>query len=615
MKEGHKQLHQWSFDLAASPEDLWPYLSDTNRIFHKLGANPVRPTAVSRNVPKGYLELSHEKLNSYVTWVEEPYIWEAPYRFSVLRNYKAGILHSLNISMESKPADWGASVIVKVSIVPSSPLFNFPVKLYTDYLVKRRLNKYLEEVEIAINNDIKPYELRKKEKLQRATKRKLKDLQNKLIKASKRSRIVFRLMDMLVYAEDEDLQTIHPYALAEYWGEKKFSVLNVFLHAAKLDILDFGWNICCPACKSAKHHFRKMQEARIHLYCDDCEREYTMDLNRNMHLVFKPHPLIRKISAKQYCVGGPQSKPHRVIQQHIDVGSNQYPQIELDEATYLFRTHNHGGHLILHVREDGADNINIILTNDDLGEQEFTISTTPNLVIQNHSSKKVVIFLDKVNWKSEAIYASEVCSSLDFKTLFAKETLKETAKVKASEVTMLFTDLMNSTELYLQEGDESAIGRVMGHFKIIQQIVAEERGGIVKTIGDSVMAVFWQPVSALKAVQRIQQIFSNSSAMGDDFKIKAGIHFGDCTAVNLNGRIDYFGTTVNIASRLVDHASEKEVMISEAVFKHHDVQLYLQKNSDTFFVKESMKELKGFEEEEFKVKQIRLERPPMRLVI
>ncbi|HBQ60890.1 MAG TPA: adenylate/guanylate cyclase domain-containing protein, partial [Balneolaceae bacterium] len=101
----------------------------------------------------------------------------------------------------------------------------------------------------------------------------------------------------------------------------------------------------------------------------------------------------------------------------------------------------------------------------------------------------------------------------------------------------------------------------------------------------------------------------------ESFKIKAGIHYGDCTAVNLNGRIDYFGTTVNIASRLVDIASEKEVMISESVFNHPDVRLYLQKNEKTFFVKEAMKELKGFDEEEFKVKQIRLERPPMRLVI
>ncbi|MDZ7756164.1 DUF5939 domain-containing protein [Rhodohalobacter sp.] len=62
----------------------------------------------------------------------------------------------------------------------------------------------------------------------------------------KRKRIVNRLIELITYAEDEDLERIHPYALAEYWGEKKFSVLNVFLHAAKLDLLDFGLGCVLP---------------------------------------------------------------------------------------------------------------------------------------------------------------------------------------------------------------------------------------------------------------------------------------------------------------------------------------------------------------------------------
>lgn len=615
MKEGQQQLHHWTFSLGVSPAELWPYISDTNRIFRHLGATPIHETSLSRSTPKGFLELSHNKLKSYVTWTEEPYMWEEPFRYSVVRNYKLGILKQLKLSIESIPAETGTKLNIKISVLPSSLAFSYLVKFYVEYFIKRRLTNYLQQIDESLRKNLKPYDYVKSNNLVRGAERKLKKLKPELIAASKRKRIVNRLIDLITFAEDEDLERIHPYALAEYWGEKKYSVLNVFLHASKMDLLDFSWDVCCPKCKSPKHNFRKMKEARVHLYCEDCESDYTMDFNRNMHLVFRPHPLIRKISDKKYCLGGPGSKSHRVIQQHLKIGDERYLQVELDEGTYLFRTHNHEGHLILHVREEGADNVNIYITDGELDGQEITISQSPNLIISNQSSQKTVCFVDKLNWKSEAIYASEVSSSLDFRELFAKETLKETSKVKASEVTMLFTDLMNSTELYVQEGDESAIGRVMGHFKIIQQIVAEERGGIVKTIGDSVMAVFWEPVSALKAVQRIQQIFTTSTSMGDAFKIKAGVHYGDCTAVNLNGRIDYFGTTVNIASRLVDVASEKEIMVSEAVFNHPDVQLYLEKNSDTFFVKESMKELKGFDDEEFKVKQIRLERPPMKLVI
>lgn len=615
MKEGQRQLHQWTYTLAVQHEELWPYIADTNKIFRKLGATPVQQTTLSRNTPKGFMELSHNAINSYTTWQEHPFSWELPYRYKLTRNYKLGIMRDLRIQAELIPTESGSNLNIKVYVKPSSYAFSLIIRFYIEYVVKRSLTKYLLQVEESLIKGLKPYEIQKSNKLPRKTQRKLRKLKNELTSVSKRKRIVNRLMELIQFADEEDVKRIHPYALAEYWGEKKYSVLNVFLHAAKLDILDFSWDVCCPRCKSPQHNFRKMKDARGHLFCEDCETDYTMDFNRNTHLVFTPHPLIRKISNKKYSLSGPDSKPHRVIQQYLEIGDERYPQLELEIGTYLFRSHNHEGYLKFHVREDGTDNVNIYISDEELNGQELIISPEPNITIQNISSKKVVCYLDKLNWKEEAIYASEVCSSVDFTTLFSKETLKDTAKVKASEVTMLFTDLMNSTELYVQEGDESAIGRVMGHFKIIQQIVAEERGGIVKTIGDSVMAVFWEPVSALKAVQRIQQIFSNSSAVGDSFKIKAGVHFGDCTAVNLNGRIDYFGTTVNIASRLVDLASEKEIMVSESVYNHPDVQLYLEDNSETFFVKESLKELKGFEDEEFKVKQIRLERPPMRLVI
>ncbi|MEX2364675.1 MAG: adenylate/guanylate cyclase domain-containing protein, partial [Balneolaceae bacterium] len=544
-----------------------------------------------------------------------PYIWEAPYRYVVTRHYKLGFLKTLRINVELKPVLNKTELNINIQVNPSRKIFGFILKFYVENFIKRRLNKVFAHIDESVVQSVKPYELSKPKKLVRGSDRKLKKIQAKLYENTKRQRIANRLIDLLKKAEDEDLERIHPYALAEYWGEKKYSVLNVFLHAAKLDLLDFSWDICCPSCKSPKNNFRKLRETRIHLFCEDCEADYSMDFNKNTHLVFSPHPLIRKLSDKKHCLGGPSGKPHRVIQQLIGVGEERYINVRLEEGTYLFRTYDHDGFLKLHVREDGDDNVTFYITENDFKGQEITVSKKPNLVISNRSSKKAVCFVDKLNWKQEAIYASEVSSSLDFRNLFSRETIKESSKVKASEVTMLFTDLMNSTELYLQEGDESAIGRVMSHFKIIQQIVAEERGGIVKTIGDSVMAVFREPASALKAVQRIQQIFTTSTAMGESFKLKAGIHYGDCTAVNLNGRIDYFGTTVNIASRLVDIASEKEIMVSEAVFNHPDVQLYLNLHSNTFFVKESQAELKGFEDEEFKVRQIRMERPSMRLVI
>jgi len=49
--------------------------------------------------------------------------------------------------------------------------------------------------------------------------------------------------------------------------------------------------------------------------------------------------------------------------------------------------------------------------------------------------------------------------------------------------------------------------------------------------------------------------------------VKIGIHSGPCIAVTLNDRIDYFGTSVNIAARVQGLSDGRTVMVSDSVFR------------------------------------------------
>lgn len=614
-EEGQQHNFDWKIQLKASPQQLWPFVSDTNAVFRLLRFPSVKKTELSRSAQKGFIGVTNARMSSYLLWEQEPYIWERPFRFGTTRHYKIGLLKYFRFLVDLSPNSEGTLVRTRIWITPQNKLLFSALRFLSERFIKRRYTRILNSFDKAAERDALLYEDNSPKPLVRGAEGRIRTIKNQLIENTRRKRIINHLIEYIRKADDDDLVRIHPFMLAEYWGEKKYAVLNVFLHAAKINLLDFSWDVCCPNCKAPRNNFRKLKESRAKLYCEECDLDYEMDFNTNTHLVFTPHPLIRKISDRTYSFGDPQSTPHIVSQHFLAIGQAEYLKIKFEEGTYLFKSHSNKGNLILHVREDGLDTITISLTDNDFEDQEVTISKTPNITLINKSSAKKVCFIEKKDWKEEATYASEVSSAHDFRTLFSREALKEGTSVKASDVTMLFTDLMNSTEFYRQEGDDMAIGRVMSHFKIIQQIVAEERGGIVKTIGDSVMAVFREPVSALKAVERIQQIFTTSTAIGDSFKLKAGVHMGECMAVNLNGRTDYFGTTVNIASRLVDAAKEKEVIISEAIYNHPDVKLYLNKRQGNVFLKDNQIELKGFEDEEFKIKQLRLERPSMRLVI
>jgi len=87
-------------------------------------------------------------------------------------------------------------------------------------------------------------------------------------------------------------------------------------------------------------------------------------------------------------------------------------------------------------------------------------------------------------------------------------------------------------------------------------------------------------------------------------------------AVNLNNRIDYFGSTVNIASRFVDYASENEAIISQQTLANSELQQILADFDSQSSVKNMSTRLKGFQKESFLIKRIKVDDgSPLRLAI
>jgi class 3 adenylate cyclase len=166
-------------------------------------------------------------------------------------------------------------------------------------------------------------------------------------------------------------------------------------------------------------------------------------------------------------------------------------------------------------------------------------------------------------------------------------------------LSVLFTDLRDSTRLYRAIGDATAFGRVMNHFDVLKKAIAEGDGALVKTIGDAVMAVFRNPESALKAMLSAQEILAAPSDGSPPLILKAGIHTGPCIAVTLNDRLDYFGSTVNMAARLEALSTGNDVIISRALYDDPDVRELLDSENLTATPFEML--LKGFDEERFEL--------------
>ena len=81
---------------------------------------------------------------------------------------------------------------------------------------------------------------------------------------------------------------------------------------------------------------------------------------------------------------------------------------------------------------------------------------------------------------------------------------------------------------------------------------------------------------AVEAALDAQAALAHPPGDGPPLTLKAGVHFGPTIAVTLNDRLDYFGTTVNVAARLGGLSSGYDVVISQRVRGDGEVQRLLE---------------------------------------
>jgi class 3 adenylate cyclase len=107
---------------------------------------------------------------------------------------------------------------------------------------------------------------------------------------------------------------------------------------------------------------------------------------------------------------------------------------------------------------------------------------------------------------------------------------------------------------------------VREHFSLLRDIIAETGGAVVKTMGDAVMASFAEPSPALEAAILMSREIGKIG--GDEsLALKIGLHTGPVVAIESNERLDYFGQTVNIASRVQEIARAGEIVITDPVYQ------------------------------------------------
>lgn len=126
---------------------------------------------------------------------------------------------------------------------------------------------------------------------------------------------------------------------------------------------------------------------------------------------------------------------------------------------------------------------------------------------------------------------------------------------------MLFTDLVGSTELLGQLGDDQAERMRREHFGLLRDVATAHSGAEVKNLGDGLMVAFASAVNAVSCAIGIQQaVYRHNARQGDErLRVRVGLNIGE----PIRDEGDYFGTPVVVAKRLCDEADGGQILASE----------------------------------------------------
>ena len=557
----------WRFD--ASPAAVWEVMADTARFNEAAGFAKHR--IEERVAPGGHVRYHAEgRIGPFAArWEEIPVEWIAGQRFTHRREFRDGPLRSMVASLALFPENGGTRAEYRLEVVPRGlrgrmilgPFFAGAGRVFArlvadaqGFLAGARVTPFAT-APVVFDRD----------------RRSRVDAMVAAIEATPHGHgLAARLAAELTDGSEIDLAHMRSLALARRWGvANPRHVVELCLQAVKTGLLGMEWVLLCPRCRGAKVTAPALDRLPENAHCAACNIDYGRAFHRNVELTFHPAPWLRPIPPGEFCLYGPMTTPHVKLQQTLAPGERRTLDLALPHGAYRLRTLHPGEATDVDWQSGGFPEV--------IAEDGHTHAGAPapagQVRLHNRGAHAVTIVVEARAWVAEALTAHRVTTMQSFRDLFAEEALRPGDEASIERITLMFTDLKNSTALYERVGDARAYSLVRAHFAFLAERVRAYDGAIVKTIGDAVMAVFAEPADALRAavaVQRDIDAFNEEHGDGPGEEaarivIKLGLHDGACVAVRLNDRLDYFGSTVNMAARLQGESRGGDIVLSPAL--------------------------------------------------
>jgi class 3 adenylate cyclase len=554
----------WTFELPGTPQALWPFISDTSRMNRALG------TAEMTFVEKDGKRYGSSKTGGVKhEWLEVPWNWVAEQWLTSTRIYERGFMRVMYAIHRLEPTPTGTRVYLYFGAVPRGALYAAALRIGFPSL-ERAYRRVLPALASQLDR-LRPDILQlPPPPLADESEARLRAGRDQLVAEGLDTACVDKLVEWIRTGDDADLHRIQVRERARVWKVPEFEMLRAALHATRAGLLDLSWDTICPHCRGLREETGKLAALKAEGHCEVCQVDFTTDQLEAVEVTFRVHPSIRDVPERLYCSAEPATKDHIRVQTSVAPGAKAVIHPRLEPGRYTVWAGHRGG-WYLDVDADGPAQV----TYEDHPEGTIVhASTKPAVTFENDGTETETFTIERAKWSDDALRPGALLSFQEFRDLFSEEYIGADVKLAVGEQTLLFTDVVGSTAFYASRGDPAAFVEIKKHFDEVFAIVTKNRGAVVKTIGDAVMATFVNPVDALRASQQIHQAF-NPQRSDTPIRLRISLNTGPCIAVRLNANADFFGGTVNIAAKLQALAEGYQIAMSDTTYSSAGVAEFL----------------------------------------
>ena len=569
--------HSVPFPRAA----VWPLLSKTDWINRSIGLPPVdyktSPLPEGGSVITGSARLMGVELR----WREWPWDWLEPEFYRVHRVFERGPFTEAWVGMELRDrGEEGTRVVVYSELIPSG----LAGKSLAKYVLGPKTEKEMGALIGQVSDYLRGQRANAWPKLpvHAPDEKALRSGVEKLQAANQPPDLIGLLATLLREAPDVQLAHLRPLTVAREWRRNGWDVLRLFLHATRSGLLDLSWEVLCPNCRSSRVPSASSLADLSHAsHCDVCQIKFDAEFDKSVELKFAVNQAIRPREDQTFCLAGPGGRPHVLSQLLLEAGQRRawkFP--ELDRPVRL-RSPQVRQPVKLSPEDAPTPLFQPVVVCE---PDRFTVKNEYGKVedyavqIFNPNPFPLQVMVERIEWDEDILIAARVTNWQEFRDLFAAEVISPHERITVGSQVVLFTDLRGSTAMYQGIGDAPAYALVRNHFTVLMQAVRNHHGAVVKTIGDSVMAVFSQAEEALVAVLEMHERLPTANpnpGVNSRLLLKSSLHLGPCLAVNANDKLDYFGTTVNFAARMVDRCEGGDLTVSDELFRRPEMEAVL----------------------------------------